>query len=150
MGTHSESTTMTEAIMNLLSASSWILLARITAVLLIAWVLHFATRRANPRWQVWNWRIACLALVSLPLLNLALPGWGPVLFSSHHAPAEIRTRERGQKPSAVDSSAGAPQSIPIDPKFIPEEFRLTKNRLVTVDEPGSGAGAGEVVITSSS
>jgi phospholipid/cholesterol/gamma-HCH transport system permease protein len=49
---------------------TWELLLRMTAVLTLAWVIHFALIRNNPRWQVPLWRFTAVGLVMIPLLAI--------------------------------------------------------------------------------
>lgn len=68
---------MTDILTNHFSPFEWLLIARVTALLAMAWIVHLLLHRSNPRWQVWTWRMTCVGLVLVPFLSLALPGWGP-------------------------------------------------------------------------
>ncbi len=50
-----------------------LLLAKITLLLAIAWLLHAASFRSNPRWRVMLWRVAMLGLCLLPVAEFAAP-----------------------------------------------------------------------------
>ncbi len=58
----------------LVAAPAWaMLLAKITAILLAAWLAHFALVRVNPRWRVLLWRLTAVSLMVLPPATLLLP-----------------------------------------------------------------------------
>ena len=58
----------------LIDAPFWTLITlRITALLALAWLAHFALARANPRWRVLLWRTVAVGLLALPLLNFGVP-----------------------------------------------------------------------------
>ena len=42
-----------------------ILLVKATVLLAVAWMIHYALARANPRWRVLLWRSAAVALCHL-------------------------------------------------------------------------------------
>jgi len=46
---------------------------KISALLVLGWVAHFALRRSNPRWRVVLWRGVILGVVALPILGAVLP-----------------------------------------------------------------------------
>jgi hypothetical protein len=50
-------------------------LLKITALLILAWGLHFSIRGRNPRWRVLLWRGTALAVVLVPLLSILAPSW---------------------------------------------------------------------------
>lgn len=50
------------------------ILLKMTVLLAVAWIGHFALRRANPRWRVLLWRGVAVALVAMPILKGTLPG----------------------------------------------------------------------------
>ena len=51
----------------IVDAPVWVvLLLKITAILLAAWLAHLALERANPRWRVFLWRVTAVGLIALP------------------------------------------------------------------------------------
>lgn len=48
-------------------------LLKITALLALAWLLHFAFARRNPRWRVLLWRLVMVGLIFLPPAELLQP-----------------------------------------------------------------------------
>ncbi|MCE5230877.1 M48 family metalloprotease [bacterium] len=59
-------------IMTELPAAAVILL-KVTALLAIGWLLHFALAGRNPRWRVLVWRLVMTGLIVLPLAGWLLP-----------------------------------------------------------------------------
>ena len=56
------------------AAPAWaVLLAKITAILTAAWLVHLALLRANPRWRVLLWRVTAVGLIALPPAASLLP-----------------------------------------------------------------------------
>lgn len=52
---------------------SFLLLFKITVVLLLGWAFHFALLKFNPRWRVFLWRAIIVSLLVLPLAGFLLP-----------------------------------------------------------------------------
>ncbi|MCZ6652584.1 MAG: PQQ-binding-like beta-propeller repeat protein [Planctomycetota bacterium] len=50
-----------------------VLLAKITVLLAVGWLLHFAFVNRNPRLRVLSWRLVMVGLVILPISEVALP-----------------------------------------------------------------------------
>src|SRR5262245_39162576 len=48
-------------------------LLKISLILTLGWLLHFALRAANPRWRVLLWRGMALGTIAVPFISLALP-----------------------------------------------------------------------------
>ncbi len=58
----------------ILDAPVWVvLLLKITAILLVAWLVHLALVRTNPRWRVFLWRVTAVGLIALPAVAWLLP-----------------------------------------------------------------------------
>ncbi|MGD0517195.1 MAG: carboxypeptidase regulatory-like domain-containing protein, partial [Thermoguttaceae bacterium] len=58
----------------IVDAPVWcLLLLKITAILALAWVLHLALFRANPRWRVLSWRMTAAGLIALPAIVWLFP-----------------------------------------------------------------------------
>ena len=58
----------------IIEAPLWaVLLVKLTAILLAAWLAHLALRRTNPRWRVFLWRVTAVGLVVLPAVAWMLP-----------------------------------------------------------------------------
>lgn len=51
-----------------------LLLSKATLLLAVAWLIHFALARANPRWRVLLWRGTVVGLALLVVWSLGLPG----------------------------------------------------------------------------
>ncbi|NQT15115.1 MAG: carboxypeptidase regulatory-like domain-containing protein, partial [Planctomycetes bacterium] len=57
------------------SMPAWaVLLSKATLLLAVAWLIHFALARANPRWRVLLWRGGVVGLALLVVWSLGLPG----------------------------------------------------------------------------
>ena len=55
-------------------APEWVLLLlKVTAILLAAWVAHLVLKRANPRWRVFLWRVTAVGLIALPAVAWLFP-----------------------------------------------------------------------------
>ena len=74
-------------------------LIKITLILLLAWGLHFATRRSNPRWRVLLWRGVMIAIPLVFLLN-------PIAY------LEIALAPQEQSLGSVQTSPPAAERIP--------------------------------------
>src|SRR5688572_19082709 len=46
---------------------------KMTAILALGWIMHFALLRRNPRWRVVLWRGIATGVVAAPLIALVLP-----------------------------------------------------------------------------
>ena len=63
-----------ELVPSVVDAPAWtVLLGKITAILLAAWVFHLALARTNPRWRVFLWRMTAIGLIALPAAGLLVP-----------------------------------------------------------------------------
>jgi hypothetical protein len=51
------------------------LLLKVTLLLAVAWLIHGALEKANPRWRVLLWRATAVASFALPFIVLGLPAW---------------------------------------------------------------------------
>ena len=59
---------------SIVDAPGWVvLLLKITAILVAAWLVHLALRGANPRWRVLLWRVTVVGLIALPTVAWLLP-----------------------------------------------------------------------------
>ncbi len=87
----------------IVDAPEWVvLLLKITAILLAAWVAHLALKRANPRWRVFLWRVTTAGLIALPAVAWLLPA------------LQIRV----QPPPLVEEAVTAPTA----PQILPSPF----------------------------
>jgi beta-lactamase regulating signal transducer with metallopeptidase domain/protocatechuate 3,4-dioxygenase beta subunit len=99
--------------------SPWaLLLAKITLLLAVAWLMHFSLARANPRWRTLLWRGTVVGLALLAVWTLGLPGLeirieAPVVTMS---PAPQQPIAWGQD-SAVAMDAALP---PVEASAPPE------------------------------
>jgi hypothetical protein len=54
-------TTFERFVQSIIDAPAWaLLLVKVTAILLAAWLVHMALLRANPRWRVLLWRVTAV------------------------------------------------------------------------------------------
>ena len=89
----------------------WLL--KMTLLLSLAWVLHFALNRANPRWRVFLWRATCVGLMLLTVAD-AWRSYASVKFEtatmsvsrSLDAPPGLNESNETAPASANDFSAG--------------------------------------------
>ncbi len=106
-------------------------LAKVTILLGIAWLVHSLLRRANPRWRVLLWRAAAVGMLLIPLCHLVTP---PMEFrvstasivAAHDgamaidglptdgAPADQKSTRRAGHPVGEDSLASDPVAPFID------------------------------------
>ena len=89
-------------------------LARITLLLIVAWLLHGLLARANPRWRVLVWRVAAVGSVLLPLWAMR----GPALSLAVLAPERIDSQRVILRPAPVETrptTAMPPMSVEIAP-----------------------------------
>ena len=57
-----------------------ILLLKVTAILMVAWLIQTMLRRSNPRWRILLWRCTAIGLVGVALFSLRAPMFSlPVL-----------------------------------------------------------------------
>lgn len=67
-------TTTEGFVQSIVDAPAWaVLLAKTTAILLAAWLVHAALLRANPRWRVLLWRVTAVGLIALPAVASLMP-----------------------------------------------------------------------------
>jgi beta-lactamase regulating signal transducer with metallopeptidase domain len=66
---------MTAPLLNVITdMPGWaLLLSKMTVILVLAWIGHFALASANPRWQVFLWRITGVSLIILTILAVFAP-----------------------------------------------------------------------------
>ena len=60
------------------------LLVKMTILLGVAWLLHFALTRRNPRWRVFLWRGAMLGVALLPLAMWVAPKFAVKVADAPH------------------------------------------------------------------
>ncbi len=91
-----------------------VLLAKVTVLLAITWLVHFGLSRANPRWRVLVWRGAVAGLTLLMIWEAGLPQWR-VYVSLPRPTAAV---PNPALPPAVPETAAAdrqsPDSLPIE------------------------------------
>jgi beta-lactamase regulating signal transducer with metallopeptidase domain len=81
------------------------MVARISLVLAVAWLVHATLARTNPRWRVLAWRVASVAVLLVPAMTL----WGPVISLALLPPKEPvheNTVAQATVPPANDRSPG--------------------------------------------
>ena len=64
------------------SAGLIIILARISTILLAAWILHALLRNNNPRWRILLWRVTSLGIICVAVLSLRAPSFSLPLIPS--------------------------------------------------------------------
>lgn len=114
---------------------AWTMGLRMTAVLAVAWLLHLALAKCNPRWRVLLWRGAAVGVVLVPVLVLFLPK------------LEVSV-ERDRARSAASDLASLP-----GPHFLPGAFDgpedLSRAEALSQAESASpGAPVGDVAAVS--
>lgn len=104
-----------------------VLLLKVTALLVLGWLVHLALGRANPRWRVLLWRGAAVGLVVLPVSALLVPGIavrierGERSQSQGESPhASAASHRAADDASAGNASVGADASSP-PPVIAPDE-----------------------------
>ncbi len=108
-------TTFEGFVQPIVDAPGWVVLVlKITAILMAAWLVHTALMGANPRWRVLLWRVTAVGLIALPPVAWLLPA------------INIRVEQAAAATQAVDVPTPAP--VP------------TADRDVGIASPGGFAG----------
>jgi len=92
----------------IVDAPVWVLLLlKITAILLVAWAVHWALARTNPRWRVFLWRMTAAGLVAV----LAAAWFPPALeiYLKHPAPTPLPVGQAGRFRMRTSSQKLGPQ-----------------------------------------
>jgi len=71
-----------------LSNTFILLLTKITAILVVAWLSHLVLRRSNPRWRILVWRVSVVGLIGTVLLSLLSPLFTLRLLPAISAPSD--------------------------------------------------------------
>ncbi|NQT83537.1 hypothetical protein HQ563_10955 [bacterium] len=82
------------------------IMVKITALLALGWVVHFALRRRNPRWRVLLWRGVIAGVVVLPILGLVLPELQLRVASPTETEPALAPIQRGSVRVAIAASFG--------------------------------------------
>jgi beta-lactamase regulating signal transducer with metallopeptidase domain/uncharacterized GH25 family protein len=94
----------------IVDAPVWIvLLSKITAILLIAWLIHLALARTNPRWRVFLWRVTTVGLIVLPAAGWLLPA---LEIHVLQPPPVVETAAVSAAPQALSPDRVAPGYAP--------------------------------------
>ena len=119
-----------------------LLLGKATLLLALAWLLHAALARANPRWRVLLWRGVAVGLVLLPLgafgwpaLEIRIPGPEPVATRRDpiaFAPAAALRTEVPAFPEAAGSSPQPAAEMLPEATLAPESRKLSLPRHVVL------------------
>jgi beta-lactamase regulating signal transducer with metallopeptidase domain len=121
------------------------LLSKVTALLAVAWLVHFSLARVNPRWRVLHWRGVIVGLALLAFWNLGLPEWE---FSVAVPQAEVAISAPAAFPMGVaDIAADIPASESVgmelveqvEPAAFPAEFSAPPSPAVPVADESAGA-----------
>jgi beta-lactamase regulating signal transducer with metallopeptidase domain len=103
-------------------------LLKMTAFLILAWIAHFALRRANPRWRVLLWRGVAVGLIAIPVLAATLPPWKVPVVPSRPPPAtHLATQSKTVVPLPLPAPASSTLTIPIHEPTLsrePEPLRV--------------------------
>lgn len=78
-----------------------LLSAKVTLLLLVAWMVHLCLPRANPRWRVWLWRSALVGVTLLPIFERLTPSWPIAVVAEQPAINQESSYDRITKSSAV-------------------------------------------------
>ena len=90
-------TTFEGFVQSIVDAPGWVVLVlKITAILMAAWLVHLALMGANPRWRVLLWRVTAVGLIALPPVAWLLPA------------INIRVGQAAAATQAVDIPTPAP------------------------------------------
>ena len=122
------------ALVQICSMSTWaVLLAKITVLLAIAWLIHFTLTRANPRWRVLLWRGVAIGLALLVVWSFGLPD----LEIRVPAPQPSAMIPSPSLASVVDEVApvGLPQSA-----VLPTEVPTSIEMPTTAHQPSADTG----------
>ena len=104
-----------DSLVQLSSMPDWaVLLSKATLVLAVAWLLHVALARANPRWRVLLWRGVVVAQALLVAWSLGLPG----LEVGLPAPQPVATTASPVLPTLA--AEDAPARLPTNGSLPPE------------------------------
>jgi beta-lactamase regulating signal transducer with metallopeptidase domain/thiol-disulfide isomerase/thioredoxin len=97
------------------AASPWaLLLAKVTLLLAVAWLVHFGLTWANPRWRTLLWHGTAVGLLLLAVWTFALPG----LMIRVAAPTPVAT---APPPAAQPIATGREAAVPPDTALPPME-----------------------------
>ena len=96
------------------------LLLRITVLLALAWVIHAALGRFNPRWRALLWRGTALALLLLPALELALPRIHAPIIPMLSGPTPANTIIEKSRESGTPVHSTSLPSMPVQNPYPPE------------------------------
>jgi beta-lactamase regulating signal transducer with metallopeptidase domain/protocatechuate 3,4-dioxygenase beta subunit len=107
------------------AVSPWaVLLGKTTLLVLVAWLLHLALARANPRWRVFLWRGVTVGLVLLAGWSVGLPG----LEIRVSVPQRVAPAPR---PDPVQAAAGRDASNPPSSYELPTEAPVPVEMMAT-------------------
>jgi len=96
------------------------LLLRITVLLALAWAIHAALGRFNPRWRALLWRGTALALLLLPALELALPRIHAPIIPTLSGPTPANAIIEKSRESGTPAHSTSLPSIPVQNPYPPE------------------------------
>jgi hypothetical protein len=101
-----------ELVPSVVDTPAWtVLLGKITAILLAAWVFHLALARTNPRWRVFLWRMTAAGLIALPAAGLLVPA----LEIRVEPPALGTTADIAKLPQVPPDGPDTERDAPSDP-----------------------------------
>ena len=129
------------------SSAVEMIILKATFLLSVAWAVHYALLKVNPRWRVMLWRCVLLALIILPLAEFQLPKVPLEILSNakseelplqainqEDAPARLVERE-GILPSnhrSTDIASALPKAISSSFKQSPKAFGVLLKEYSTI------------------
>ena len=90
-----------------LGSTPFFLLAKMTAILAVAWIAHLQMRSSNPRWRILGWRVTAVGLIGIVLLSFLSP-----LFTLRLLPAISATPKGTSTVASAHSVAPTPIENP--------------------------------------
>ncbi len=115
---------------SIVDAPVWVVLVlKATAILSVAWLVHLAIARTNPRWRVFLWRVTAVGLISLPAIAWFLPA----LKIRVEQPPAIKVA--AATPHVPQADWAAPRHVLPDLRVNPSDAEARRLSQNTVTEP---------------
>ncbi len=102
------------------SSSAHEIVVKVTALVMVGWLLHLSLRRRNSRWRVLLWRAVCAGALALPLLVTSLPRFDVSLATaptSSVEPAMVAPLPRDVRPDRAAAESLLPGALSVSPTF---------------------------------
>ena len=84
-------------------------IAKVTVVLIVAWISHLYLRGSNPRWRILVWRVTAVGLIGVTVFSVRSP-----LFTLPLLPASITAL------ASTDTQLTASAAVPRLPRGLPK------------------------------